>query len=837
MANSSWFNSTWPETKTIKYRIEVTENSQNTTENYTNITVRVRLSNDTPTKSGIGDVYCTIDGVKYSNDIFPSQTITSDGFIAFEKTVDIYHNEDGTKSIWISAELSLTSFTSDAQGFTVALSTIARKSKITSISGGTIGGSMTVNIDRKSSSFTTTVWVQLGGSGWVQVATKSTATAITFTVPTSLANQIPNANSGNGQVIIRTYDANGNNLGDSSSGKSFQVPNYTPNINSWSVSEEGTGLGIYVQGKSKMKYSCSASSSYGASITSYAWKFGSATLSSASGTTGKWNSSGNVSIQLTVKDSRGKTASKSTTVTYVPYSTPVAKISGFRCDDTGNHDNNGTKIRATITGTVSSVSGKNTIAIEVRAKDKSTGNWGEPRTYNTNQTNTVLTLNNYSTDKSYDLQIKVTDKWTTSIAVTNIPTAFVLLDFKGGGKSLAIGKVAESDEYVEIAKPIKFYDRFEPKYFQTSSSSNNYSDGYMTKFARVDLSIGSNYSICEGTLSIQSIESNAISGNLRYYFRRNGSGGMNDVQVYWMTGDGGLMRDAIIVVQVDTLIFDLYWRPYANWVTLRGYMMEGHGQGYMTFYDKQPFVTLSSQTAYRTSTFAMWGSRNVSGNWWNNGVAIVQSNGVSHIGKFLDFHATNEDTSGYTTQLYSGNNILYSTGNFYPATNGNRQLGSTDLRWQWLNLVNSPNVSSDRTMKENIQYLRNNTLSNDDTMTYSDMYNFVKDDLELAKYNFKGQDKEKLNFIAQDLLYNIDGTDNKVGQFIVPPVAPNTEEEIAAIKETLEDGQEYHDPTLSYDMGNYISVLAGALKSAINEIEKLKQEVISLKQIIDMNKY
>ena len=68
-------------------------------------------------------------------------------------------------------------------------------------------------------------------------------------------------------------------------------------------------------------------------------------------------------------------------------------------------------------------------------------------------------------------------------------------------------------------------------------------------------------------------------------------------------------------------------------------------------------------------------------------------------------------------------------------------------------------------------------------------------------------------------------------------MAPNTEEEIEAIKENLEEGQEYHDPTLSYDMGNYVSVLAGALKSAINEIEILKQEVISLKQIIDMNKY
>lgn len=824
--NSEWQSTT---NQYIKYRVETTLNSQNIANNSSNITVKVWIyrTNTGYTTSGSGTCYCKINGTTYTQSITSSQKITNSGIYLFSKTLDIGHNSDGTKSMDVTAWFDHSQFTSTPGGYNISLATIPRKSTISSVTGGTINSSMTVNIDRKSSSFTTTVWLQLGSSGWIQVATKSTATAITFTVPSSLANYIPNATSGNGQVIIRTYDANGNNLGDSTSGKQFSVPNYSPSIGTFSVSETGSGIGIYVQNKSRIQYSGAASTSYGAKITNYTWKIGSATLTSASGTTGVWGSSGNVNISLTVKDSRGKTASKSTTVNFIGYSAPVAKISGYRCDDSGNYDTNGTKVRATITGTVSSVSGKNTIAIEVRAKDKSTGSWGEPRTYNTNQTNAVLTLNNYSTEKAYTLQIKVTDKWTTSIAVVEIPTSFVLIDFKGGGKSLAIGKVAESDEYVEIAKPIKFYDRFEPKYFQTSSSAGDYSDGYMTKFARVDLSIGSNYSICEGTLSIQSIESNAISGNLRYYFRRNGSGGMNDVQVYWMTSDGGLMKDAIIVVQVDALIFDLYWRPYANWVTLRGYMMEGHGQGYMTFYDKQPFVPISSQTAYRTSNFAVWGSRNVSGNWWNNGVTIVQSNGVSHIGKFLDFHATNEDTSGYTTQLYSGNNILYSTGNFYPATNGNRQLGSTDLRWQWINLVNSPSVSSDRTMKENIEYVRNGDI------TYTDMYNFVKDDLELAKYNFIGQEKTEMNFIAQDLLYNLDGTDNKVGQFIVEPIAPNTEEEIAEIKANLEEGQEYHDPTLSYDMGNYVSVLAGALKTAINKIEDQQKQIDELQVIIN----
>ncbi len=825
MANSSWFSTS---NQYIKYRIEVTQNSQSVTNNKSNVTVKVWIyrTNTGYTTYGSGTCYCKINGTTYSASITSSQKITNSGIYLFSKTLDIPHGSDGRKDLYCSAWIKHDRVTSSEQGFTTTLTTIPRKSSIASITGGTIGGSMTVNINRASSSFTTTVWVQLGGSGWVQVANKSTAAAITFTVPTSLANQIPNATSGNGNIIIRTYDANGNNLGDSSTGKQFLVPSYSPSIGTFSVSETGSGIGLYVQGKSKMALKGGASTSYGASITSYTWKVGSATLTGSQPTTGKWGSSGTVNISLTVKDSRGKTASKSTSVTYIPYSAPVAKISGFRCDDAGNPDNNGTKVRATITGTVSSVNGKNTIAIEVRAKDKTAGSWGEPRTYNTNQTNTVLTLNNYSTEKAYTLQIKVTDKWTTSVAIIEIPTSFVLLDFKGGGKSLAIGKVSESDEFFEIAKPVKFYERYIPKYFQTNSSGDTYGTGtYMTKIARVELY--GKYSVCSGILSICSIEGNGLNGHLKYFFRNNGSSVMGDIQTYWLSSDGNLMRDAIRVVKVNDNIADIYWVPYANYVTLRGFMVEGYGQECMTLYEKQGFVAISDYTITHTSNFATRGSRNYSGKWWNNGEVLVGTNGVSEIGKYLDFHESDTGTSDYTIRLIALGNSMYCESNIYPNGNNKYQLGSTANRWAWINLVNSPNVSSDRSMKENIEYVRNSD------MTYQDMYNFVKDDLELAKYNFKGQDKKELNFIAQDLLYNLDGTDNKVGQFIVPPVAPNTEEEIAAIKETLEEGQEYHDPTLSYDMGNYISVLAGALKEAISNIEKLKEEISQLKSIIN----
>jgi hypothetical protein len=142
-------------------------------------------------------------------------------------------------------------------------------------------------------------------------------------------------------------------------------------------------------------------------------------------------------------------------------------------------------------------------------------------------------------------------------------------------------------------------------------------------------------------------------------------------------------------------------------------------------------------------------------------------------------------------------------------------LGSADFRFKSLYLNAQPNVSSDRTLKENIKYVN----SNESNVSYEDMYAFVKDDLELATYNLVEHDKLNMGFIAQDLLVNLDGTDNKVGQMIVNPVPVPTEEEIA-------EGKPY--PTLSYDMGMYTSVLAGALKEAINKIEQLEARIQEL---------
>ena len=56
-----------------------------------------------------------------------------------------------------------------------------------------------------------------------------------------------------------------------------------------------------------------------------------------------------------------------------------------------------------------------------------------------------------STESSYDVKYTITDAFTTVTIYDTVSTAAVLMDFKAGGKGIAIGKVAEKDNVVEIA--------------------------------------------------------------------------------------------------------------------------------------------------------------------------------------------------------------------------------------------------------------------------------------------------------------------------------------------------------------------------------------------------
>ena len=143
----------------IKFEISVKENSYSVANNTSNVTVTVRFwrTNTGYQTYGTGTVYCFIYNDTYSQSVTSNQKITSDGIVLFEKTLDIPHNDDGTRNLNVSAYISHERVTSDIYDYYIDLTTIPRVSELSCPTTWTLGQSITFKINRKSSSFRDTL--------------------------------------------------------------------------------------------------------------------------------------------------------------------------------------------------------------------------------------------------------------------------------------------------------------------------------------------------------------------------------------------------------------------------------------------------------------------------------------------------------------------------------------------------------------------------------------------------------------------------------------------------------------------------------------------------------
>jgi len=129
------------------------------------------------------------------------------------------------------------------------------------------------------------------------------------------------------------------------------------------------------------------------------------------------------------------------------------------------------------------------------------------------------------------------------------------------------------------------------------------------------------------------------------------------------------------------------------------------------------------------------------------------------------------------------------------------------------------NNLSDRSLKENIRYISNSIYeSNDPCITVDDCYNFMKNDLPITLYNYLENNKLQIGFVAQDVIYNSDKSDNKVGQMIVN-------------MESYVEGNE--DAKLSYDMNNIVGVTMATVQKIIKLVESQDLRIKTLEGIIN----
>ena len=371
-------------------------------------------------------------------------------------TTTVTHKSDGSLSGY--AKLTYTAG-SNSGGYapasnnvstnSTALTKIARASSISSVSGTYLGSAVTVAISRKSSNFTHKVEYSFAGSGYT-TATSSATTSATFTPSLSLASNIPNSTSGTLTVRVTTYNGSTKVGSAVTSTKTLSLPaSVVPTISSVSASRINNSVpsswGVYVKGISGVTLAFgSVSGAYGSTIRSYSISGTGVSSSSTSTSYNPIGSSGTLTYTFKVTDSRGRTATKTISISVVNYSVPSISVTASRCDSSGTVTGNGTYLRVTANYSMSSVSGKNSVSSRsVRCNNVS----------NTTFTSgTAFTLAaNCSIGSTYTLTASVTDALGKSASVTyDIPTASRIMNVKANKKGIAFGKFAENDNEVDI---------------------------------------------------------------------------------------------------------------------------------------------------------------------------------------------------------------------------------------------------------------------------------------------------------------------------------------------------------------------------------------------------
>ena len=460
-----------------KLRVDWSQ-SKNVSVNTSTVTCKLYLVNDWSLNiSGRSDNTCTIDG---SAQTFSSPAISTTGthlLGTVSRTVN--HASDGSKSLTISAvfqiraTLSGTYYGTITASANITLDSIPRASSV-SAANMTMGSAGTITISRASSSFTHTLTYSFGNTSGT-IATKTTATSVSWTPSLSLANQIPNATSGTCTITCTTYNGN-TNIGAKTCTLSLSVPaSVKPTISSLSAAridgEVPSAWGIYVQTKSKVKLTINgAAGSYGSTIKSYSITGGGYSGSASTLTTGFLNNSGTITFKATVTDSRGRvSAEASVSITVTAYSPPYFNSSlSQRCLSNGTLDDDGTYIHALVSFGYSTCGGKNTLKTSVQYKQVSAEQWTDAGV--TFASNTVFTYGKgqISTETSYDVRYTLEDAFSSISVQEIVSTAAVVMDFKSGGKGVAIGKVSESDNTFEVAEnwDVKVYGMLLKEYIQ-----------------------------------------------------------------------------------------------------------------------------------------------------------------------------------------------------------------------------------------------------------------------------------------------------------------------------------------------------------------------------------
>ena len=413
------------------------------------------------------------------------------------------HNADGTGSATVGSYYSSGYGNMPYGEFTLTLTKIARASQ-PSINTWpnnspdiTAGVACTIHMN-KQANFTHKV------SYWFGNKKGTIATGVvdncSWTPPTSLLDQIPNASTGSGTISVETYSGS-TKIGETKScGFTLHLPNNSePTIGTITLTEQHAGVkaknaNVTVQQISKKLVSVPVSAKYSASIKTVTCD--GVTLSNNNGTyTGYISNKSNGTYKVTTTDSRGLQSSNTVTQTFYEYAKPFITATLKRESETS------AKGTLSVNGSYSTIL-SNTLSMTIQRNDESS------TTVSPSLSNGSISYSKSYTDlnyvQSFTIKVKVTDGFGESVEVTavlgvgqyalwmgkyNVKVGGKLnvgSDLTVGGVISASGKISALDFRYEGASPAIHYvaqgyhePGSTPVYMNTGMAGHRFTNAYI----------------------------------------------------------------------------------------------------------------------------------------------------------------------------------------------------------------------------------------------------------------------------------------------------------------------------------------------------------------------
>lgn len=396
-------------------------------------------------------------------------TRTIDSKTAYGARFTVPHNADGTApTVSVKWHMTNSSSHSDIEKVeSLILDTIPRTSKPT-CGNVTLGGSVTINTNRASTSFTHTINIKVGGT------TRQTFTNVgasqSWSPSYSTYLPIISGTSATATIECITYSGS-TNIGTASTTCVITVPDNADTKPTASISiAKGDSVvpsswGVYVKGKSKLAVTITGTAKAGTSIASYSSTANGSTYTTSTYTTAELTGSG--SVTGFVKDARGFQSANATPVSYtvVDYANPqITTNTVARCTSNGTLSDEGTYVKYSFVGSISSVSNKNSKTFTLKYKEKSASSWTTIATwtsaYTLNQVDVVFGSGGIDITKEYVFRFEATDSFTTTAKEVEVGTVADIFNFNPNGKSLAIGGVSNrgsNEDVQDVYKVTEFH--------------------------------------------------------------------------------------------------------------------------------------------------------------------------------------------------------------------------------------------------------------------------------------------------------------------------------------------------------------------------------------------